>query len=71
LAKQAGSSRPGDAISAQYLYPVANRLLERCDAIFRIPGASTGADEDVRLARQRGLPVYSRLEEIPAVTSAP
>jgi len=35
---------------------VASRLIERCDAVFRMEGNSTGADEDVRLARQRGLP---------------
>lgn len=66
LMKQAGSAHPGDAISEQYLYPVANRLLQRCDAVLRISGASNGADQDVRIARERGLPVYSRLEEIPS-----
>jgi hypothetical protein len=40
-------------------------LLERCDAVLRIEGASNGADEDVRIARQRGLPVYVRLEDLP------
>jgi len=70
LMKQAGSARLGDAISEQYLYPVANRLLQRCDAVLRIPGASKGADQDVLLARERGLTVYARLEEIPAFPSA-
>ncbi len=70
LMKQAGSARLGDAISQQYLYPVADRLLRRCDAVLRIPGASNGADQDVRLARQRGLPVYLRLDEIPALRCA-
>ena len=65
LAAQAGSREVGDAISEQYLYPVAGRLLERCDAVLRIEGASKGADEDVRIARERGLPVYFRLEDVP------
>src|SRR6202167_2571252 len=55
LMKQAGSLKLGDEISEQYLYPVASRLLERCDAVLRIEGESKGADEDLRLARQRGL----------------
>jgi hypothetical protein len=38
LMKQAGSQKLGDAISEQYLYPVASRLLQRCDAVLRIPG---------------------------------
>jgi hypothetical protein len=65
IARQAGSQSVSDAIAEQYLYPVASRLLERCDAVLRVEGASKGADEDVRLARERGLPVYSSVEEIP------
>jgi hypothetical protein len=61
----AGSTHVGDAVSEQVLYPTAQRLIDHCDAVLRLPGASTGADEDVRLARQRGLPVYSSVEEIP------
>lgn len=67
--KQAGSIALGDAISEQYLYPVAGRLLERCDAVLRIEGASKGADEDVRIAHQRGLPVYSSIEEVPLLAT--
>jgi hypothetical protein len=66
--KQAGSTVLGDSISERYLYPVASRLLERADAVLRIEGQSKGADEDVRLAQERGLPVYRRLEEIPVIS---
>ena len=69
LAAQAGSSEVGDAISEQYLYPVAGRLLERCDAVLRIEGTSKGADEDVRIARERGLPVYFDLKDVPKVAA--
>src|ERR1700761_2814102 len=62
--RQGGSTSPGDAISEQYQYPVARRLLQRCDAVLRIPGESKGADDDVRQARELGLPVYFRMEEI-------
>lgn len=65
LLREAGSKRPGDAIYDEILYPIANRLLRRCDAVLRLPGASKGADEDVRLARERGLPVYSELAQVP------
>lgn len=67
VARAAGSREVGDPISEQFLYPVASRLLERCDAVLRIPGASKGADEDVRIARERGLPVYFRLSEVPGI----
>ena len=65
LLAEAGSTRPGDAAYEEILYPVAHRLLEKCDAVFRIGGASKGADEDVRIARERGLAVYYRLEDVP------
>lgn len=44
----AGSVKPGDAAWEEVQYPVAHRLLEKCDAILRLEGASLGADEDVR-----------------------
>lgn len=59
----AGSKTPGDGPYNEIAYPVAHRLLEKCDAVLRLEGASTGADEDVRIAKQRGLPVYYSLEE--------
>jgi hypothetical protein len=65
LLREAGSKRPGDAIYDEILYPIANRLLSRCDAVLRLPGASKGADEDVRLAGERGLKVYMNLSEVP------
>jgi hypothetical protein len=67
VARAAGSRDVGDAISEQFLYPVASRLLERCDAVLRIPGSSKGADEDVRIARERGLAVYFHLSEVPGI----
>jgi hypothetical protein len=70
LMKQAGSLKLGDDISEQYLYPVASRLLERCDAVLRIEGESKGADEDLRLARERGLQVYWRMEDVPVLSAA-
>jgi hypothetical protein len=65
LLREAGSKRPGDAIYDEILYPIANRLIMRCDAVFRLPGSSKGADEDVRLAHERGLPVWKTLSEVP------
>jgi hypothetical protein len=64
--REAGGKEIGDEIHQQGLYPVADRLIQRCDAVLRIPGESSGADQDVRLATERGLPVYYRLEDIPS-----
>ncbi|MBI2517452.1 MAG: DUF4406 domain-containing protein [Opitutae bacterium] len=65
LLREAGSARIGDALWEEILYPVAHRLLMKCDAVLRIEGASKGADNDVRLALERGLKVYHRLADVP------
>ena len=65
LIRLAGSMKPGDEAWEEIQYPVAHKLLEKCDAVLRLPGASKGADEDVRLATERGLKIYYRLEDIP------
>ncbi|WP_329491776.1 DUF4406 domain-containing protein [Kitasatospora sp. NBC_01246] len=54
-----------DPLADQVLYPTAERLLTHCDAVLRLPGDSTGADQDVAVARRRGLPVYHHVDEIP------
>jgi len=65
LLREAGSKQVGDKVYDEILYPVAGRLIERCDAVLRVGGASKGADQDVRLARERGLAIYHRLEDVP------
>jgi len=67
--KAAGGGRIGDALYDEIFHPVAGRLLELVDAVLRLPGASTGADNDVRLASERGIPVYYRLEDVPDYSS--
>jgi hypothetical protein len=65
LLKLAGSRVPGDAPYEEILYPVAARLLQKCDAILRLKGESKGADEDVRIGRERGLQIYYNLADVP------
>jgi hypothetical protein len=67
IIREAGGKHVGDAVHQEFLYPVASRLIERCDAVLRVPGESRGADEDVRLALARRIPVYFRLEDVPIV----
>lgn len=67
--RSAGQPDPLGALAAQVMYPTAERLLTHCDAVLRLPGASTGADQDVAIARERGLPVYFRLDDVPGVAA--
>ncbi|MFE2772510.1 DUF4406 domain-containing protein [Microbacterium resistens] len=61
----AGANGPTDPLAAEVMYPTAERLLQHCDAVLRLPGDSRGADQDVAIARERGIPVYFSLEEVP------
>ncbi len=58
-----------DAEGGDVMYETAHRLLQHCDAVLRLPGESSGADKDVEIALDRGLPVYRSLEEIPSAST--
>ncbi|WP_228495477.1 DUF4406 domain-containing protein [Microbacterium sp. VKM Ac-2870] len=67
--ESAGASGPTDPLAAEVMYPTAERLLQHCDAVLRLPGASRGADQDVAIAESRGLPVYYAIEDVPGVAA--
>ena len=64
--ESAGATGPNDPLAAEVMYPTAERLLQHCDAVLRLPGESRGADQDVAIARGRGIPVFTTLDEIRA-----
>ena len=64
----AGGCAVGEQLYDAVMHPTAHRLLQRCDAVLRLPGFSAGADQDVRIAEARGLPVYANIDEIPPVS---
>jgi hypothetical protein len=70
LVALAGSTRVGDAAFEEIFHPIAERLLERCDAVLRVGGASQGADLMVSGAERRGLDVFRRLSDVPGCGSA-
>ena len=57
-----------EPLAEKVLYPTAERLLQHCDAVLRLPGESRGADQDVAIARERGIPVFTDVLEIPRRT---
>jgi hypothetical protein len=67
----AGSRRVGDEAFDEIFHPIAERLVDRCQGILRVGGPSEGADLMVRLARERGLGVYHRLQEVPGCGGLP
>jgi hypothetical protein len=66
----AGGTGPTDPVANEIMYPTAERLLGYCHAVLRLPGESTGADQDVRIAKEHGLPVYHQVEDIPGYQPA-
>lgn len=64
LLKTAGCLYPGDEIYQEISYPIARRLLSKCDAVLRIEGESAGADGDVKLAMELGLKIFYKLDDI-------
>lgn len=68
LMRRAGMEKVGDAIYQEFAYPASHRLLHCCDAILRIEGESTGADGDVRLARELGMAIFREMAEVPVIS---
>ena len=69
--RQAGGGSHSSEQFSEYQYPVAHRLLEKCDAVLRIPGDSRGADLEMGKAREMGKLIFYSLEDIPTLTSNP
>jgi ADP-ribose pyrophosphatase len=65
LVALAGSKTVGDAAFDEIFHPIAERLLEHCDAVLRVGGASQGADLMLKVAQEHGLAVYHALDEVP------
>ena len=63
----AGGKHVGDDLYEEIFHPVAHRLLALCEGVLRLPGASKGADNDVRIATERGIPVWYDLADVPGV----
>ena len=70
LVAMAGSKQVGDAPFNEIFHPISERLLEKCDAVLRVGGASQGADLMVEIARKRRLQVFFVLDEVPGCKSA-
>ncbi len=67
LIEAAGSKEVGDAIFNEIFHPIAIKLINHCDAVLRIGGASTGADEMVNVGVAKGKMVFYDVREIGVV----
>jgi hypothetical protein len=65
LIEAAGSKHIGDQIFNEIFHPIAVKLIDHCDAVLRIGGPSTGADEMVKTGQQKGKIIFMNKSEIP------
>jgi hypothetical protein len=68
--RQAGGDSHSSEQFTQYQYPVAHRLLGKCDAVLRIPGESRGADLEMAKAKEMGKVIFTNIDEIPELSNA-
>jgi len=64
LIEAAGSKAIGDAVFNELFHPVALNLIQHCDAVLRIGGPSTGADEMINAGISYGKRIFYDLREI-------
>ena len=64
LIEAAGSKIVGDEIFNDIFHPIAIKLIDHCDAVLRIGGASSGADEMVNTGRSKGKIIFLNKSEI-------
>lgn len=54
----------------EIMMPLSLAIASRCDAILRVGGDSTGADDEVECVRARAGSVYSRASDLPDYSAA-
>jgi hypothetical protein len=67
LIEVAGSKQIGDEIFNEIFHPIAIQIIDHCDAVFRIGGASKGADEMVNAGKAKGKIIFYNKTEIPKI----
>ena len=70
LIATAGSREMGDEVWNELFHPVAIRLIDKCNAVLRIGGASNGADEMVKVGQEKGKRIFHSVEEIEHINRA-
>jgi hypothetical protein len=67
IIEAAGSTKTGDKIFNEIFHPIAVRLIDHCDAVLRIGGASAGADEMVSTGQLKGKIIFLDKKDIPFI----
>jgi hypothetical protein len=68
LIEAAGSKGVGDEVFNEIFHPIAIRLIDHCDAVLRIGGASSGADEMIATGKASNKIIFLNKNQIPLVS---
>ena len=68
LIEAAGSKQIGDEPFNEIFHPVAVQLISHCDAVLRIGGPSSGADEMVSTGKAKGKKIFMSIDEVPKIS---
>jgi hypothetical protein len=68
LIEAAGSKEVGDEIFNEIFHPIAVKLIDHCDAVLRIGGPSSGADEMVNTGKAKGKFIFLDKSKIPTLS---
>lgn len=50
------------------MMPISLAMSEKCDAVLRIGGLSTGADQEVQVFKNKNLPIFYNIDDIPDIS---
>lgn len=67
IIEAAGSKQIGDDIFNELFHPIAFKLIDYCDAILRIGGASKGADDMITAGKEKGKLIFLDKAAVPEV----
>jgi hypothetical protein len=67
LIEAAGSKEIGDEVFNEIFHPIAVKLIDHCDAVLRIGGASAGADEMVAVGLAKQKEIFYNLDNVPGI----
>lgn len=69
LIEEAGSKQIGDEAFNEIFHPISVKLIDHCDAVLRIGGSSAGADQMIKVGKEKGKIIFLNKRDIPRVNT--
>lgn len=69
LIEEAGSKQIGDEAFNEIFHPISVKLIDHCDAVLRIGGSSAGADQMIKVGKEKGKIIFLNKRDIPPVNT--